>query len=106
MTQKQRRAIALKIIHRTDLISITKTDTTECHVCGKPDWCMVYINPQTGVVEADLCNRSESTPDHSTQEGKAIFVRWDKWDQQSVPLRPAFKAKKSKEKRQDRKSVV
>jgi len=104
VTQKQRRAIALKIIHRTDLKGITKTETKVCHVCGKPDWCMVYINPQTGVVEADLCNRSESTPDHLTQEGKAIFVRWDKWDQQSVPLRPAFKAKKSKEKRQPKKA--
>ena len=103
MTQKQRRAIALKIIHRTDLISIKKTDTTECHICGKPDWCMVYTNPQTGLVEADLCNRPESTPDHLTQEGKAVFVRWDKWDQQSTPLKPTFKAK-SKEKSQPKKA--
>ena len=103
VTQKQKRAIALKIIHRTDLISIKKTDTTECHICGKPDWCMVYTNPQTGLVEADLCNRPESTPDHLTQEGKAVFVRWDKWDQQSTPLKPTFKAK-SKEKSQPKKA--
>jgi len=105
-TSKNRRAIALKIIHRTDLITITKTEISECQICGESDWCMVYINPQTGMVEADLCNRPENSrlePDHFTQEGKTVFVRWDKWDQQSAPLRPAFKAK-SKEKHQLRKA--
>ena len=47
--------------------------TASCTACGKPDWCMDFVNP-AGNIEANLCHRVPSAMEAKTGNGWIHFT--------------------------------